>query len=260
MRILVWSDLHVDVASERAPFIIPDRLPPRDVHIIAGDVREGPVDAIRWIVAGNLNEVPVIYVTGNHEWYRHKRDTDFEKAVAEAARHKNIHLLQDSHVDIDGVRFVGATLWTDYALYGEPYRWQCYTAAQSGMNDHRLIRVAKGGYRKWTTKDAWQEHCASRLYIEKMLAQPFDGKRVVVTHHAPSMKSIDHERHAGDILNAAFASDLEALVDKCDLWVHGHIHTRRDYRIGDGRVICNPRGYVGIGEKSGFDPELVVEV
>lgn len=258
MKLWVFSDLHVD-ANERKPWAIPDRMPECDAIIIAGDICEKLHKGIAWIAAGNLNEKPVIVVPGNHCFYHTTRDGEMEKARAEAAKHTNIHLLQDETVVLDGVRFVGATLWTDYLLYGEPYRWQAYTAADSAMNDHRLIKIAAKHYSRWRTKDAYEEHCVSRDYIAGELEKPFDGPTIVVTHHLPSAKSLDHERHAGDILNAAYASNLDHLVAKTTLWVHGHTHICNDYKIGDARVICNPRGYVAYGEKTGFDPALVVE-
>lgn len=258
MRCLIWSDLHVDVNAKQ-PFVIPDKLPPHDVKIIAGDICEHPDRGVAWIVAGNLNDTPVIVVAGNHEFYHDHIVRGREKGLAEAAKHKNIHILQDSHVDIDGVRFIGATLWTDYLLYGEAYQWQCYTAAQNGMSDHHLIRTGRE-FRKFSTEDAYLEHCASRDYIEGMLKESFVGTKVVVTHHPPSGKSLDHERHSGDILNGAFASNLDHLVDQADLWVHGHVHKPSDYRIGRGRVVSNPRGYVRFGESDGFIPDLVIDV
>jgi Icc-related predicted phosphoesterase len=257
MKLWITSDLHVDVAPGLA---LPDPRPEHDVVVIAGDILEDMHKGVHWIASSGLNDKPVIYVAGNHEFYRQAIDKNRVKALNEADKHRNIHILQDSYIDVDGVRFIGSTLWTDYCLYGDAFAWQSYTAAQAGMNDHRLIRVAKNGFAKFRTKDAYNEHVASRRFIEAALSQPFDGARVVVTHHAPSAKSIDLERFAGDVLNGAYASNLDHLVDKADLWIHGHIHKVSDYRIGDGRVICNPRGYEGLGELSGYDPSLTIDV
>lgn len=257
MKLWITSDLHIDVSPG---YTLPDPRPAHDVAVIAGDICEDMHKGVQWIASRGLNDKPVIYVAGNHEFYRKAIDKNWTQAVVEARLHANIHILQDSHIDIDGVRFIGATLWTDYCLYGEAFAWQSYSAAQAGMNDHRLIRVASKGYSKFRTKDAFNEHVASRRFIEETLSRPFDGARVVVTHHAPSVKSIDHERFAGDVLNGAYASNLDHLVDKADLWIHGHIHKASDYRIGDGRVVCNPRGYEALGELSGYDPSLTIDV
>lgn len=294
MKLWIFSDLHLDFARSTHPFELPDEWPEYDACVIAGDIRENPVRAIKWIAdSGLAASKPVLVVGGNHEPYGENIDTSRVKAAEEAALHPNIHLLQDSHVDIGEVRFLGATLWTDYCLYGVPMSWACYTAASAGMNDHRRIRVARNGYAKWRTKDAYEEHLRSRQYLEAMLdARPmpvpcrscggtgFQNARhgsmqyscrscvgsgavqrpiVVVTHHAPSMKSVD-PKYGETPLNAAYASNLDHLVDRADLWIHGHVHTAFDYRIGDGRVVCNPRGYVGAGEETGFNPKLVVEV
>lgn len=259
MKIWTFSDLHADVHPEVAPFRLPKEHPEHDVVVIAGDLGEDTVKSIRWIADNGFGK-PVIYVPGNHDFYGKTIDGNLEDALEEAAKHPSIHLLQNSHVDIDGVRFIGATLWTDYALDGEAFRWAAYTAAQSGMNDHKRIRVRASGYSKFRTKEAYMDHVRSREYITAMLREPFNGPRVVVTHHAPSARSIDHGRFRHSLLNPAYASNLDHLVEWSDLWVHGHIHKTSDYNIGDARVICNPRGYAAYGETTGFDPSLVVDV
>lgn len=264
MRLWIQSDLHVDVHGRRghetisAAYALPDPQPEHDVVVLAGDVGEDPVKSIRWIAAAGFTK-PVVFVCGNHEWYRHTIDRDLEKARAEAAKHPGIHLLQNDTVVIDGVRFVGAGLWTDYKLMREDQQWAAMQAADSSMNDHRFIRVARKGYSRFTPADALTEHMVSVVYIQTMLDTPFDGPTVVVTHHAPSIKSV-HDRHWGDILNAAYASHLDHLVDRCTLWVHGHMHHAKQYQRGAGRVILNPRGYAALGKVSGWDPLLVVEV
>lgn len=260
MKLWIFSDLHIDVGHNdpRVAFRFSEPRPEHDAVVIAGDIREDMVKGVKWIANSGFDK-PVVYVGGNHEFYRTKIDRNREKALDEAVKHSNIHVLQDSHVDIDGVRFIGATLWTDYCVYGEPYRELAMRHAGEGMNDHRLIRLAKAGYRKWLPRDCVEEYRESAAYIRHILGEPFDGPKVVVTHHAPSPKSIPQE-FAGDLLSCAFASDLEAEVDRADLWVHGHIHTANDYIIGDGRVVCNPRGYAYHNEHTGFNPSLVVDV
>ena len=254
------SDIHADVRARECPFELPSPLPDYDVLVVAGDVGENAIKSVRWFVARGLNVKPLIFVRGNHEGYGRAWDTDLKKTREEAAKHKNVHFLQDSHVDLLGVRFIGATLWTRYDLYGEAFRWQCYTAAANGMNDHKRIRLAAGGYCKWRTIDAAGEYEVSRQYIDGMLSQHCELPRVIVTHHSPTPKSYGSDYDSRDLLNAAYASNLEHLVDRADLWVHGHIHKACDYTIGNGRVICNPRGYAGHNEHTGFNPALVIDV
>jgi Icc-related predicted phosphoesterase len=94
-----------------------------------------------------------------------------------------------------------------------------------------------------------------------MLAEPFDGGTVVVTHHAPSSRSV-HTRYARDLLSPAFASSLEKLMDgdRALLWVHGHMHDAFDYEIYGTRIVCNPRGYAPYALAQGFMPDLIVEI
>jgi calcineurin-like phosphoesterase family protein len=90
---------------------------------------------------------------------------------------------------------------------------------------------------------------------------PFDGKTVVVTHHAPSSQSV-HPRYANDLLTPAFASNLENLMDgdRAALWIHGHMHDPFDYEIYGTRVVCSPRGYAPNSLTPEFRPDWVVEV
>ncbi len=92
-------------------------------------------------------------------------------------------------------------------------------------------------------------------------AQPFDGKTVVVTHHAPSPRSV-HPRYAQDLLTPAFASDLEGLMDasRVALWIHGHTYEAFDYRVHGTRIVCNPRGYAPDQLSEGFRADLVARV
>jgi Icc-related predicted phosphoesterase len=94
-----------------------------------------------------------------------------------------------------------------------------------------------------------------------MLAEPFDGKTVVVTHHAPSSQSV-HPRYARDLLTPAFASNLENLVegDRVALWIHGHMHESFDYEIYGTRVVCNPRGYAPKALNEDFDQIYTIEI
>lgn len=260
MKAWIFSDLHVDVGADAAPFELPDPRPEHDLVIIAGDICEHTQRGVRWIADNGLNTVPVFYVPGNHEFYRNTVDRGLEKGLEEAARHNNIHILSDAHFDLWGVRIIGATLWTDYLLFGEAQRWAAIYAAKAEMNDHKKVRIAQDGYRRWSTLDAAKAHEASRTYLSNKLAETFDGTRVVVTHHAPSIKSVPDDRWS-DVLSAAYASDVEDLVDKSDLWIHGHLHPNRcDYQLGNGRVISNPRGYAYRGEDRCFDPGLVMDL
>ena len=125
------------------------------------------------------------------------------------------------------------------------------------MNDYRRIRRRSSGHHKYVRpSDLLALHRASRSWIDDKLGEPWAGPSVVVTHHAPHPLSLPH----GLDLAHCYASDLSRLIHdrQPDLWVHGHVHARSDYRIGATRVVCNARGHVE--EATGFDPAFTIDV
>jgi len=267
MKIWILSDLHVDFRAWAPPAHAPDH----DVLVIAGDVRDRLTTHVLPWIARNFEGLgrPIVYVPGNHDFWRANYDRERERAP-DAARGLGITLLMDGSdpVVIAGVRFIGATLWSDFRLGGA--RHLAVEQARATMNDHRFIRWG-AGYRKFTPESAERAHARALARIEAALAVPFDGPTVVTTHHAPSPLSLDGRR-AREPLDGAYASDLTALIERHApaLWIHGHVHQQKDYRIGMTRVVCNPRGYteerimhgrrVAEEENPDFDPGLVVEV
>lgn len=255
MRLWIFSDLHLDVNSA-SPFALPDPRPAHDVVVIAGDLMEGISNGVRWIADEGLNEKPVIYVPGNHEHYGYEFQRSMEEGRAAAVGHANIHVLDRESVEVAGMRFLGATLWTDYLLFGEKSYEVSLLVASRIMNDHRSIAFAD---RSWLPTDALAEHRRSRSFIEDALADEAAARTVVVTHTAPSLMSIA-DVYCENPLTPAFASRLDALVPHARLWIHGHTHIGCDYELGGCRVLNNPRGYVSEGEEVGFDPRRVVEI
>lgn len=255
MKIQVFSDLHFDAAPGGWA---PELAPGTDVVVCAGDVCEGLNEACAYLRA-YIPTAPIVMVAGNHSFYGRCHPHEIADG-REAAAAYGIHLLEDDAVIIDGVRFVGTTLWTDYRVFGENLRWQCMDIARRGLNDHRKIKWSKEPWLRFRPEEAATLHAASVSYLRQVLAVPFDGPTVVVTHHAPLAASIS-QRYAKDLLSAAYASDLSMLIARTqpELWVHGHVHESFDYQAGDTRVICNPHGY-GRENVSGFNPALVVEL
>ncbi|MFD2261354.1 metallophosphoesterase [Lacibacterium aquatile] len=206
---------------------------------------------------------PVVMILGNHEHYDGKIDRTLDKIAAPAAQ-KHITILENQEVIISGVRVLGCTLWTDFRLFAGDNEGALRgdaTRCAERITDFRTIRIASDGYRRFRPKDAAILHSKSVTWLRDKFKEPFDGPTVVVTHHAPSRRSIP-QIYAEDHTSAAYASDLEWLILEGSpaLWIHGHIHTSQDYRIGDTRVICNPRGYWPIELNPEFNERLVVEV
>ena len=132
-------------------------------------------------------------------------------------------------------------------------------ACANGMNDHRRIGWQKEPWQRFRPQEALLLHHRSRAYLTEMLATPFDGPTVVITHHAPHWDSV-HPRFRSDPVTGAFASDLSGLIiqHQPNLWVHGHVHNSSDYRVGTSRIVCNPHGYGN--ENPAFNGQFVVEV
>lgn len=254
MRAWIFSDMHIDV-NALTPWVIPEPRPEHEVVIIAGDICQGLQRGVRWIAEHALNRKPVIYVPGNHEYYGFDFDAERAAGRAAAAQLPNIHVLDRDAVAIDGVVFLGATLWTDYRLFGERSADAAIMRAERTMNDHRVIRRRDG---LWQASDAMEEYEQSTKWLDTQLAA-HGGPCVVVTHTAPSLRSIAAQYQA-DLLSAAFASNLDHVVQRTRLWVHGHTHAYRDYRLGECRIISNPRGYARFDEDMGFRPELICEI
>ena len=247
MKLHVLSDLHTEFA---------DFSPPKtdaDVVILAGDIGVG-LGGIEW-AARRFAKAPVIYVPGNHEFYNHDIGlTDELKAAAPA----NIHVLNNDTLQLDGVRYIGCTLWTDFKLYGEGEAWFAMRRAKELIEDFASI---KNGKRRFTPEDSVELHEASKAWLVGELEREFDGPTVVVTHHLPVPKSVA-KRYANDPLNPAFANRLENVIEKYrpELWIHGHTHVPCDYELFGTRIVCNPRGYPGENRRSEFRGELLVSI
>jgi predicted phosphodiesterase len=250
MKLLLLSDLHNE-------FFRPKPVPPiastdADVIVLAGDIDTG-LQGLEWAASEAVRlDKPVIYVSGNHEYYR--QDIEQTEAMrAFAAEHEELHFLENDELVIDGVRFLGCTLWTDYRAVGDPV--MAMVEVQRRLNDHHLI---SNGEDLFLPEDALTLHRQSRAWLEEKLAQPFDGKTVVVTHHAPSLLC-KHPSFPMDAFGTAFLSDLDGLVAQADIWCFGHTHCNLDVQVGNCRLVSNQRGYVG-ENVMGFDEVGLLEV
>ncbi|CAH0247687.1 3',5'-cyclic adenosine monophosphate phosphodiesterase CpdA [Agrobacterium fabrum] len=256
MKLWIVSDIHLEFGE---PFL---QTPPDgvDVMICAGDVAiKGIVPGLRWLAKSFARHIPVVVVAGNHDFYSASIEEGIRDAREYASGLPNVYFLENDACEIGGVRFVGGTLWTDFRLYGRnPTVAMSY--ALHGMNDFKKIKLSKRPFRKFRPLDAYQKHIETRNFIDAELREHAVIKTtVVVTHHAPSPRSIDLGfRH--DPLSACYASDMEDLLCEVGprLWIHGHLHHRNDYVVADTRVVSNAMGYPN--EETGFDPNLVVEV
>jgi Icc-related predicted phosphoesterase len=267
VKLLVISDLHLEAMPD---WVWPRTLPEFDVAVIAGDIAGSCTASVEALtMAAPLREKPIVFVPGNHEHYHHIIQDDLAEGRTAAAG-TNVHLLAGDAVTIHGVRFIGATLWTDYRLFGSAKK--SMVLAGQEMPDHAAIRIREGDgpdahISRFMPWHAAAMHRQDLAFLVEELSALFNGSTAVITHHLPSARSIG-VRFQGSALNAAFASDLEWLIDRTrpELWVHGHTHESCDYRLRGTRILCNPKGYGPSYvegrrvQNASFDPRLIVEI
>lgn len=248
MRLRLLSDLHL----EFDPWVPPAA--EQDVVILAGDIHNG-LRGIAW--AASHFDCPVVYVPGNHEY-----DFADVQTLRERLRVNtwppHIHVLDNAARVVEGVRFLGTTLWTDFALEGDADK--AMSDAARCMTDYTRIR-SRGAL--LTPRDTLTLHQAARTWLERELAQPFAGHTVVVSHHCPHPTCVA-PKFKDSPANPGFASDLSAILanNRITAWCHGHTHCSLDHFVGATRIVCNPRGYAQNEEPENeqFDPNLVIEL
>jgi Icc-related predicted phosphoesterase len=276
MRIALASDIHLEFGD-----LFLKNEENADVLVLSGDIctakqfKHKPKERMKvkdFFKRCSFQFPQVVYIMGNHEHYDFDIAKTYDRLKAELADLPNIHLLEKETWEHDGVTFVAGTLWTDMNKGDSLTLWHCGKAMNDFRvitNSNRMVQHKRNVYHenernedgtlivksvdhyqspsKWSAEDSVEDHKKMLDYI-KIATENKTKQYVVVTHHAPSPISIaDCYRH-DTLMNGAFASDLsEFILDRpqIKLWTHGHMHNVSDYMIGDTRVVCNPRGYIG---------------
>lgn len=284
MKIAVASDLHLEIAKLNLQNTVG-----ADVLVLAGDIlvandlhdhpkpevpyspaliktlgsRQRKAKEYRDFIEGVSSEFKhVVVIAGNHEFYHGKWVQSVQTLRDEYGMYPNVHFLERDIYTLEDVTFVGGTLWTDMNNY-DPLTLH---AVSDMMNDYRMIRHDGLGYTKLRPAHTVLRHRDTLSYFKTVIDERKDSKVVVVSHMAPSYQSI-HENYRNDkIMNGAYYTELsEFILDRPQIktWIHGHVHTDFDYQVGDCRVVCNPRGYVGFErdtqENDPYQP-LLIEV
>lgn len=253
MRCHYLSDLHLESQSFHW------QLPKGDVLIVAGDLGHAraldPSRTDRYSVEqrGRLTRFAenatrhfdhVLLIAGNHDHY----DGVFEDTVDLLRGHlPGVTVLDNSAVVIDGIRFFGSTLWSDFEGRSD----SSMNAVRRRMGEYFFVKTrghdAEGRetLAKFRPEDALRAFETSRQALQECISERPDIPTVVITHHAPSRQGIN-PRFAGNGLDGAYVSDLDdhiAGLRNVPFWVHGHTHIRRRYRIGDTTMLANCRGF-----------------
>ena len=281
MNIQLLSDLHL----ESNPHFTPHPVPGADLLVLAGDIgsyqsgsqlltlgvadfglaRFSPLPVAQ---GGAAWPTPVFFVPGNHEY----DGLDFDETHARlrsACERLGLLWLERQTVVLQGVRFIGCTLWTDFdALTTERAFTGAVTLAEQLKMRDKAMRAANFYLKKNHSlrggtpllADALREEgLTSQAWLRQALAEPFAGKTVVVTHFAPSLRSAD-PRYGLSPGTAGFCNALDDFLPLAQLWLHGHLHCPNDYMHNGCRVVANPLGYARKGEQAAFKPEFLIKI
>ena len=262
MKFRIISDLHVDINAEYEDnnWL---KFDPDAFYLIAGDT-SGSYTITSNFIENHISQG--VFILGNHEGYEADRekhiDTNLTKEnIADKLSRdfpltSKVSFLENQYKEIgEDIIVVGCTLYTDFRLYEYIDYDQTYAMnyAHNRMNDFMYVYTygdTQETYRHVTPSDYVNYFNTSLNFIEETCNKFPDKKIVVVTHHAPSMKSIQG-RYVTDVLSAAYASPLEDFIkahDNIKLWCHGHIHDKAEYKFRNrAQVISCPFGYFNEG-------------
>jgi predicted phosphodiesterase len=273
MKIQLLSDLHL----EADPGFTATPAPGADLLVLAGDIgsyqrrkdgsamaepdwglqRFSPLPGVAgW-------PVPVLFVPGNHEYDALDVDTAHQDLRATCDR-LGIQWLERETTVIQGVRFVGTTLWSDFdglVAPGSPLT-ERLRARHKAFRAANFYLSKMEGQRGGSLFDAEAMRTLGldcQAWLREALAQPFDGRTVVVTHFAPTLHSAD-PRYGLSPGTAGFCNALDDLLPLADFWLHGHLHCPTDLQVGRCRIVANPLGYASKDEQSMFRPTLIIDV
>ena len=257
MRLQLLSDLHLE--TER---FTPQPAPDAELLVLAGDIDS------RWTGLELFRDwpVPVLFVAGNHEFDGREFTTSLA-ALRARCESFGIRLLECESLviaDRDGrrIRFVATTRWSDFDLFGDAGRLRAMRAAKYYMS---VMKATRHGlpFDPAAVRDV---ALGCRAWLAAELAGPKHGwdRSVVVTHFAPSLRSAD-PRYGRQPGTASFCNADDDLLAHADLWIHGHLHCRHDYRVDHAgghstRVVCHSRGHAHKGEAEGFEPLRLLEI
>ena len=261
MNILILSDLHLEFGQFEIPKIENEQ---ETIVVLAGDIGLVKSEITYRDFINNTSDrfKKVIWILGNHEHYGCNFPSTYNKLWSATLDLENLYVLEKESVIFDNVAFICATLWTDFNNFNSVVM----NEAAMWMNDYTKIRTGPNNEpwkRKLNPTDVAKDHIEAKKFIFSEIEKHKKENRkiVVVSHHLPSYLSIS-DKHKGQLLNGAYASELfDDIYDtEPDIWIHGHTHESFDYKINKTRVICNPRGYYGHDLNNKFDPTFMIKI
>lgn len=239
-RIFICSDIHTEFGNENL------KLPNADILVLAGDIGN-PLYCEKEYTTflRNVSEQykHVVCIAGNHEYYGCDYDMQKVQTRIRELCPSNVHFLQREVKILEGIEFIGATLWS------------CITKDACPMiNDFR-----NGVFRQYL--DYVEEFIDDYRFLRNALKTPSVLPRVVCTHHLPSYLCI-YPSYEDNPANSAFATNI---LDSVNLrgvvyWACGHTHEKRIMNYMNTTFVVNPVGYPSESRKTFFDAKTVYEI
>jgi Icc-related predicted phosphoesterase len=241
MRVKILSDLHFENHRDQGKDFI-SKLPKKncDVVVIAGDLHVGfeNIKNALQLFSSHFKNQKIVYTPGNHEYYNRDKISELDEQLKEI-QIENVYILNNSLVQIDELIFLGSTLWF-------PFHHDNGEKSENLNDFFSILDFEEEVYKK-------NKECVN------FLKQNIDSGSIVVTHHLPSYKCVASE-YKHSILNCFFVCEVEELIKKAKVWIHGHTHSSINIKIGNTPVICNPFGYPGCDINPKFNTDCVIEV
>ena len=244
MRLQIISDIHTEFHDDCGKQFIQEYLRPKDVDIllIAGDLADHRcmTQTIDLLAKAYQNSW-ILYVPGNHDYYGSSIPKMLKHLKTIFSKYPNFVLLNNDLIRLNGIDFVGTTLWFKYNNVN--------AAFSNRLNDFRMIQAFD-----------------TQVVEENKKARNFLGwhvspNSIVITHHIPTVNSIPNHFRL-DPTNAFYLCDMEKMIKKRKpkLWVHGHTHHSFNYLLGKTHIICNPLGYAGREINPEFISNMMIDL
>ncbi len=261
-KILVLSDLHLEFSN----FSVENN--DYDILILAGDISQD-FSILESFFCKLDESKKIIFVPGNHEYEGRRIEEVVPKLKEISKNFNNVFVLQNESIDIDGVRFIGTTLWSNFESSGmnnkeEVKKWAKFNVIDFSYIFKRVsVEQYNNKYTAWTPDDMEKEFNKAYDFLSYELKNnPTELTKFVITHFAPHKNSI-HKKYSKDMGSPYWCNDLEELMGFSDFWVHGHTHDSFDYIVEGTKVVCNPRGVskiFNISENVNFNKNLILNV
>lgn len=252
MKIQYCSDLHLEFRENKYFLSQHPLVPAGEILLLAGDIvllKDIKLhDDFFNYIADNFQVC--YWLPGNHEYYSY--DINNVQAPLYEKIRANFFLVNNKMLIYKNTEIIFTTLWSKISAVNE---WN----VEQSVSDFSAI---KNNGKKFTAHDFNQLHKNDIAFLEAALAKPTPAKRIIVTHHVPTLLHYPQQYKHSNI-NEAFATELHDFIFDCnaDYWIYGHHHVNTAaFKIGNTTMLTNQLGYVQYNEHVHFKTDAIIEI